>query len=155
MTEGKSVSAHRAQGPTPCKGCCPPSRLVCAGRLPAQTHRPETNFPRVSDKPPPPIISDTLVTKMGWASPCCVKNRKAQAKFHNKYELCCPHLICLAAVGREGGEAREQVKGARRYQPPTDWRSQCCQVTASEVSYMPLLKISSTKFVAEIWFKLH
>ena len=40
MTEGKSVSAHRAQGPTPCKGCCPPGRWVCAGSLPAQTHQP-------------------------------------------------------------------------------------------------------------------
>ena len=39
MTEGKSVSAHRAQGPTPCKGCCPPRRWVRGGSLPPLTHR--------------------------------------------------------------------------------------------------------------------
>ena len=53
------------------------------------------------------------------------------------------HSFCLA-VGREGGEAGEWLKAARRHQPPVNWRSQCGKVPAAEVSYMAIVQLSST-----------
>ena len=71
MTEGKSVSAHRAQGQHPSEGCCPPGGRVGLQQG-ASLHKPTRweGFKALvyQINRLPPIISATLVIGMIRAS---------------------------------------------------------------------------------------
>ena len=45
------------------------------------------------------IPKSVTMPEAGWARTCCVKDWKAQAILHNKYELCCPQVESKSLQG--------------------------------------------------------